>query len=1015
MSQNTRAKIILILFIAGIATSIFISLSNYFRVKELTRDNAIEGLAGEARLIALRFLDAYDEMRNDGQMVAHTPPIKGLIRASRNNDIDPKDGSTTELWRSRLETIFISIMQDKPQYTQMRYIGIADNGKELARVNRTDSGLQRVSPNMLQEKKAEPYVKQAQSLLPGEFSFSNVTYNREQGKIDKSFTPTIRLIFPIFSNENQIFGMVIINANYEIMLQKQFHNIQSKHMLYVVNHLGDYIYSDPEEGISPLKFHDSDLYDPPYFIKEIIDKKPKEEVFSDDKNIKYFVRQDISSSNQDAFIGIILKENTQKLLRRGREARNNALLISLTLGFMSLLAALVLIRWYIRIKSQEDFNDNKVLWSETKALIYAGTIILVILSCSVFLWKELKEQENNLIQQITHDDLTLVSNTLTEKINSKIVALERMSQRWEIDKGENILGWRADARNYVEDFFSLTTVEFVDETYHIKLVEPIKGNEKVIGLNILFNEERRNALEGAAQKDAITLTPPIKLLQGYNAIIAYAPITIDNKFNGFMVGLYDIDKLISETVPLEFKENYIIEVIDGNEPIYSNRSDVFPATPNLATNKIQFFDRTWDITITPKNEFIAQQQNYLDEIVLYAGILLSFMAGFAVYSSILTNKRSTELKIKTSQLEYSEKQTRSILENAIDGIITITADGIVETYNPACKRIFGYNAEEVVNKNVRILMPEPYHSKHDGYLKHYRQTGNKKIIGLGRKVQGRRKDGSIFPMDLSISEVNNGNKRIFTGMVRDISERTKAEKEREKLIRDLEISNKELDNFAYVASHDLKAPLRVIDNASQWLEEDLEQYLNDDTRETMCLLRNRVARMEKLLDDLLEYSRIGRTTAEQSEDKITGRELLDDIVGLISSDDRFQIAGDKNLENIYVNRMPLQQILLNLINNAIKHHHQKTGHIILSAEEQEDCYIFKVTDDGPGIPKEYHERIFGMFQTLKPRDQVEGSGMGLAIVLKNVEIYGGEITLKSDTGKGSTFTIKWPKEQELLS
>ena len=230
----------------------------------------------------------------------------------------------------------------------------------------------------------------------------------------------------------------------------------------------------------------------------------------------------------------------------------------------------------------------------------------------------------------------------------------------------------------------------------------------------------------------------------------------------------------------------------------------------------------------------------------------------------------------------------------------------------------------------------------------------------------------------------------------------------------LEAANRELDDFAYVASHDLKAPLRVIDNASKWLEEDLAAHLDDETRDTMRLLRGRVKRMEKLLDDLLQYSRVGRTVEAASDGMVAGNELVDDILTLLSPPEAFKVTVGPGFAAIRLERMPLQQILMNLISNAIKHHDRKEGHIELEVEDRGGLFDFAVKDDGPGIPAEFHDEIFKIFRTLKPRDQVEGSGMGLAIVRKHIDISGGSLWLESAEGKGSTFHFTWPKPQAKL-
>jgi len=211
----------------------------------------------------------------------------------------------------------------------------------------------------------------------------------------------------------------------------------------------------------------------------------------------------------------------------------------------------------------------------------------------------------------------------------------------------------------------------------------------------------------------------------------------------------------------------------------------------------------------------------------------------------------------------------------------------------------------------------------------------------------------------------------------------------------------------------LKAPLRVIDNASKWLEEDLQEHLTTETQENMNLLRGRVGRMEKLLDDLLEYSRIGRSVDQRFAEIINGKTLMDNILGLLAPPKGFTVKVIRSFADIDVPRMPLQQILMNLISNAIKHHDKTEGCIKVTVEDDGAMYTFAVEDDGPGISAQFHEQVFKMFQTLKPRDQVEGSGMGLAMVRKNVEVFGGTIKLESAEGKGSVFRFTWPKHQHL--
>jgi PAS domain S-box-containing protein len=245
-------------------------------------------------------------------------------------------------------------------------------------------------------------------------------------------------------------------------------------------------------------------------------------------------------------------------------------------------------------------------------------------------------------------------------------------------------------------------------------------------------------------------------------------------------------------------------------------------------------------------------------------------------------------------------------------------------------------------------------------------------------------------------------------LLTDITERKTMERRLALHARDLRRTNEELEQFAYVASHDLKAPLRGIENLVTWIEEDLEEVLTADTRTNMDLLKSRVRRLESLLDDLLAYSRAGR--GDVATEPVDTKALVEELAGLVSPPEGFVIQASERLPMLDAARSPLTQAFQNLIGNAIKHHdHPAKGHVWVDASSSDGLVEFSVTDDGAGIPEQFRERVFGMFQTLKPRDEVEGSGMGLAIVKKLVERQGGKVWLgEGRDGRGLSVHFTWP-------
>jgi PAS domain S-box-containing protein len=251
-----------------------------------------------------------------------------------------------------------------------------------------------------------------------------------------------------------------------------------------------------------------------------------------------------------------------------------------------------------------------------------------------------------------------------------------------------------------------------------------------------------------------------------------------------------------------------------------------------------------------------------------------------------------------------------------------------------------------------------------------------------------------------------GHATYFHGAVIDITDRKLSELSLRENNQQLKRSNRDLEDFAYIASHDLKTPLGGIKSAALWLAEDLHD-LSDESRKILELMRSRINRMERLLDDLLTYSRVGRTDMTATVSKLP--EIFASIIEVLNPPAHIQVRIEGELPMIVKASAQLEQILRNLINNAIKHHDKQKGEVVLSGKRVGDFVEFVVRDDGPGILPQFHDKIFQLFQTLKRRDEVEGSGMGLALVKKLVEQQNSCITVHSQgDGTGAEFRFQWP-------
>jgi two-component system sensor kinase FixL len=380
--------------------------------------------------------------------------------------------------------------------------------------------------------------------------------------------------------------------------------------------------------------------------------------------------------------------------------------------------------------------------------------------------------------------------------------------------------------------------------------------------------------------------------------------------------------------------------------------------------------------------------------------------GAVILASIIdvSERRANEKVLR------SEERLRAVIENAVDGVVTINEAGIMQSANPAAEKVFGYSATELIGRNVSMLMPEPDRSRHDSYLANYIRTGEEKIIGHGREVTGQRKDGSTFPMDLAVSAFHVGDARYFTGLIRDITARKEAEAQVKfyaEALRaqnaEFQRSNQDLDDFAYIASHDLKEPLRGINNYCSFIIEDHEEKLDEDAKAKLKTVMRLAQRLESLIDSLMIYSRVGRSNLAIQETNLD--EVVKEVresLEIVLEERGVELRVPKPLPTLRCDKVRVAEVFRNLISNAMKYNDKPEKWIEVGYEGQ----AFYVSDNGIGIREKHLGSIFRIFKRLHARDQYGGgTGAGLSIVKKIVERHGGRIWVESTFGEGSRFNF----------
>jgi PAS domain S-box-containing protein len=376
-------------------------------------------------------------------------------------------------------------------------------------------------------------------------------------------------------------------------------------------------------------------------------------------------------------------------------------------------------------------------------------------------------------------------------------------------------------------------------------------------------------------------------------------------------------------------------------------------------------------------------------------------------------------KKATVQLERGRMRFEALLNNSPETLVTIDGSGIIQEFNRAAEKMFGYTYQDVAGRNVSLLMPEPYHSAHDQYLDHYHETGEKRIIGTIREVMAKRKDGTIFPIDLSISVLTDGRDGEFVGIIRDLTGRREQEEVLRSTVRELalyttelERSNLELDEFAYIASHDLKEPLRGLHNHSRFLLEDYDALLDADGKRRLHRLLYLTQRMEKLVNDLLYFSRLGRQdlAVKPTDLNLVIRDVTRTLEQFL--DERHahvHVIGA--LPTILCDTIRITEVYRNLIVNGVKYNNMEERNIDVGflAEHIDDggkmmSNVLFVRDNGKGIAADFHQDIFRIFKRLEAQSsEDDGTGVGLTFVKKIIARHRGKIWLESEPGSGTTF------------
>ncbi|TWU43601.1 Phytochrome-like protein cph1 [Rubripirellula tenax] len=639
------------------------------------------------------------------------------------------------------------------------------------------------------------------------------------------------------------------------------------------------------------------------------------------------------------------------------------------------------------------------------------------------------------VWQLDRAALSIYQSQVRENVARELAAVRGAAEITINRRIHLILGLKAHVSinpDMTEQEFADLSANLMSEAVGIQSVTSIKdnvindvypraGNEDAIGMDLLGHPDQRSAAEFAIETGQPWLAGPITLVQGGEAFIHRSPVHVtppggkpgSGKYWGMVSIVIDKEALVSEVlaqVPSEIsiamrsrtETGKLGELFLGDASI--EHADPIVTSVSLPTGR-------WQLYGVPKNGWPHTAPHSTLRRCL--GLISAAIIGCLVYLVLHSNGRYREstrsLEIASREAQAAEKRLRMTIAASPGGMVMFDDTGAIVMVNHRMQGMFGYTEDEMNGQSIRMLLPVDLSDIHlEGLLK-IGESAVSLETSQPRDVEGRHKDGHPISLQVALNPVHFESGQCILASVVDMTERVQIEKDVREANVALRRSNYELEQFAYVASHDLQEPLRKVSSFCQILEQDYGDKLEGDGKKYMSYIVDGAERMRGLIKDLLTFSRIQYQPDEAQEfDANTALEnALYSLQGSI--DEAGAVVTHDDLPTIHANDRQFTQLLQNLIGNGIKYRGVAAPKIHVGVGDIDDRWMFSVADNGIGIAPEFHDRVFGIFKRLHGRDEYSGTGIGLAICKRIVEQLGGDIWIESDGRHGSTFWFTLPK------
>lgn len=657
----------------------------------------------------------------------------------------------------------------------------------------------------------------------------------------------------------------------------------------------------------------------------------------------------------------------------------------------------------------------------SKEVLITSAVAIVALLVTGAIWKSLLEADRaRTIQNVQHE-LRFIEKLIQSEFENLTEALERMAHREAQRDTLDPTLWQTDGDNYASDFQQLPGIALIGPDYRIIGVAPYIPNHRAIGLGREYHPDRTAAMDLAVQTKSSVISRPFTLTSGNKSIVIFSPVLSDEEFRGLIVASISINSLIRSWMRDDF-ENFELRVSDGND-IVTDVVSTQPLAPSMSTAmEVTVLNRNWTLEMVPDREFVRNSIQPLSQATLPLGFLMTLLfsvivnRSMTVYHQNITLRQNThELQNREARLAYMARERELIISSTSEGLIYLDRHQNIRLMNDAAATLLQADRESMIGRRFGSLPFYISGSEDHAKITDITRFDRNEEIELRLPQVGER------PIDLSISagpiEDRKGHNQGYVIVFYDISERRALEKSQSELMDRLERSNEELAQFAYICSHDLQEPFRMINSFTEMLDKHVTQTNQKDEQTEFYLkfLNDAGTRGIGLIRDLLDYSRVEHGLAQMSE--VDSNAIVHDIfANFRGASDRKLELTQENLPVLPFTKVQLMQLFQNLIGNAIKYAKPEGPiKVHVSCKDEGNYWHFEVKDNGIGIAPKNHAKIFEIFKRLHRRDQVPGTGIGLAICRKIVERHGGTLSIKSELGTGSTFHFTVPKEQGVLS